>query len=101
MVYTIDEGPRVKIASVNFSGNDSLKTSALKNTIKTKTTKWFFWPAFFVEEVPAEDVARLVNIYHDRGFLDYDIKPKMDFADGKVDITFEINEGPSYTVGKV
>ncbi len=101
VVYTFNEGQKVKIASVNFSGNESIKTSSLKNTIKTKTKKWFFWPAFFVEEVPAEDVARLVNIYHDRGFLDYDIKPKMDFTDGKVDITFEINEGPSYTVGKI
>jgi outer membrane protein insertion porin family len=101
VVYTFNEGQKVKIASVNFSGNDSMKTSALKNAIKTKTTKWFFWPAYYVEEVPAEDTARLVDIYHDRGFLDYDIKAKKDFTNGKVDITFEINEGPSYTVGKI
>ena len=101
VVYTFNEGQKVKIASVNFSGNESMKTSALKNAIKTKTTKWFFWPAYYVEEVPAEDTARLVDIYHDRGFLDYDIKAKKDFTDGKVDITFEINEGPSYTVGMI
>lgn len=101
VVYTFNEGQKVKIASVNFSGNESIKTSALKNAIKTKTTKWFFWPAFFVEEVPAEDVARLQTIYHERGFLDFDITDKKDFTDGKVDITFEINEGPSYTVGKI
>jgi len=101
VVYSFNEGQKVKIASVNFSGNESMKTSALKNAIKTKTTKWFFWPAFFVEEVPAEDVARLQNIYHERGFLDFDITDKKEFTDGKVDITFEINEGPSYTVGKI
>ncbi|MCP4613081.1 MAG: BamA/TamA family outer membrane protein [Planctomycetes bacterium] len=101
VVYTFNEGQKVKIASVKFSGNDSIKTSALKNTIKTKTTKWFFWPAYYIEEVPAEDTARLVDIYHDRGFLDYDIKAKKEFTNGKVDITFEINEGPSYSVGKI
>jgi outer membrane protein insertion porin family len=101
VVYTFEEGQKVKIASVNFSGNDSIKTSALKNAIKTKTTKWLFWPVFFVEEVPAEDVARLRTIYHERGFLDFDITDKKDFTDGKVNITFEINEGPSYTVGKI
>lgn len=101
VVYTFDEGQKVKIASVNFSGNESIKTSSLKNAIKTKTTKWFFWPVYYVEETPAEDVARLQNIYHDRGFLDYEINPKKDFSNGKVDITFEINEGPSYTVGKI
>jgi len=101
VVYTFNEGKKVKISSVKFSGNESMKTPALRNAIKTKTTKWFFWPVYYVEEVPAEDTARLVDIYHDRGFLDYDIKAKKDFTDGKVDITFEINEGPSYTVGKI
>jgi outer membrane protein insertion porin family len=101
VVYTFNEGQKVKIASVKFSGNESIKTSALKNAIKTKTTKWFFWPTFFVEEVPAEDVARLQNIYFERGFLDFDIKDKKEFTNGKVDITFEIDEGPSYTVGKI
>ena len=101
VVYSFNEGQKVKIASVNFSGNDSMKTSALKNVIKTKTTKWFFWPAYYVEEVPAEDVARLQTIYHERGFLDFDITAKKGFTNGKVDITFEIDEGPSYTVGKI
>ena len=101
VVYTFDEGQKVKIASVNFRGNDSIKTSALKNAIKTKTAKWFFWPAYYVEEVPAEDVARLENIYHERGFLDFNINAKRDFTNGKVKITFEIDEGPSYSVGKI
>jgi len=101
VVYTFEEGQKVRIASVNFSGNDSIKTSALKNAIKTKTTKWFFWPAYYVEEIPAEDVARLETIYHERGFLDFDINAKKEFTDGKVHITFEIDEGPSYTIGKI
>ena len=101
VVYTFNEGQKVKIASVNFSGNKSIKTSSLKNVIKTKTKKWFFWPAHYVEEVPAEDVARLENIYEERGFLDFDINANKNFSNGKVDITYEIHEGPSYTVGDI
>jgi len=103
VVYTIDEGPRVKIASVNFSGNDSLKTSALKKAVKTQVKKWFFWPGYYIEEVPAEDVARLQNIYYERGFLDYHITQKKEFTDSrrKVHITFEIDEGPIYTVREI
>ena len=103
VVYTIDEGPRVKVASINFSGNDSIKTSALKKAIKTHVKKWFFWSGYYIEEVPAEDVARLQNIYYERGFLDYHITAKKEFTDGrrKVHITFEIDEGPSYIVGKI
>jgi outer membrane protein insertion porin family len=101
VVYTFDEGQRVRIASVSFTGNDSISTSSLKNVIKTKTSKWFFWPAYYVEEVPAEDVARLQNIYHERGFLDFDIKAKKDFTDAKVHIVFDINEGPRYSIGRI
>src|SRR4030042_1593627 len=31
VVYTIDEGPRVRITSVNFSGNEAIKTAILRN----------------------------------------------------------------------
>jgi len=101
--YTINEGPKVKIGSVKFSGNDSIQTSALKKTVKTKTKKWFFWPGYYIEEVPAEDVARLQDIYYERGFLDYNITAKREFTNDrkKVHITFEIDEGPTYTVGKI
>jgi len=103
VVYTINEESRVKIGSVKFSGNDSIKTSALKKAVKTKTKKWFFWPGYYIEEVPAEDLARLQNIYYDRGFLDYNITAKREFTDDrrKVNITFEIEEGPAYSVGKI
>ena len=103
VVYSINEGPRVRIASINFSGNDSIKTSSLKSAIKTNKRKWLFWPAYFVEEVPVEDEARLQNIYYERGFLDYNITAKKEFTDDrkKVHITYEIDEGPTYTVGEI
>jgi len=103
VVYTTNEGPKVKIGSVKFSGNDFIQTSALKKTLKTKTKKWFFWSGYYIEEVPAEDVARLQDIYYERGFLDYNITAKREFTDDrkKVHITFEIDEGPTYTVGEI
>lgn len=102
VVYTIDEGPRVKVASINFSGNNSIKTSSLKSAVKTKKRKWFFWPGYYVEEVPAEDEARLQTIYYEKGFLDHNITAKREFTNDrrKVHITFEIYEGPTYAVGK-
>lgn len=103
VIYTIDEGPRVRVASVKFIGNKSIKTSALRNVIKTQTRKWLLWPNYYIEERPVEDMARLLNIYYERGFLDYRIDVKRVFTDGraKVHITFEMEEGPVYTVGKI
>jgi outer membrane protein insertion porin family len=43
VIYTIDEGPRVKIAAVRFSGNKALKTRQLKEAIKINKTEWWFF----------------------------------------------------------
>ncbi len=103
VIYTIDEGPRVRIAKVSFSGNSAIKTAALRGAIKTRTTDWFIWPAYYVEERPVEDVARLQNIYQAKGFLDAGITARREFSKDrrKVRITFVIDEGPVYGIEKI
>ena len=103
LIYTISEGPRVRVGSVSISGNNTIKAGALKKAVKTKTTKWFIRPANYVEERVAEDVARLQDIYMDRGFLDADIASRWEFTEdrGKVHITFVVEEGPVYTIEEV
>jgi outer membrane protein insertion porin family len=100
VVYEIKEGPRVKIASVKFSGNENIKTSSLRKVIKTKKKKWFYWPFYYNEEMVAEDIEKLENLYYDRGFLDYSISAKKAFTEdkSKVRITFVIHEGPIYRI---
>jgi outer membrane protein insertion porin family len=96
VIYVVDEGPRFVIKSVKFTGNKILKTSDLRSIIKTKTRELVFWPSFYTEEKIAADVKKLQNAYYQRGFLNYDIK-----ALGRSDITFLIDEGPQYRVGKI
>ncbi len=96
IVYTVVEGPRLKIRSVRFEGNELLKTGDLKNTIKTDTRSWLLWPAYYKEEKVAADVEKLRKIYYERGFLDHQIE-----ARGTTDITFVIEEGPIYTVRNI
>jgi len=103
VVYTITEGPRVKIKSVKLDGNKKMKTVTLKKAIKTTKKEWFFWPRRYTEEGLDEDVERLEDAYWERGFLDYKITAKREFTDdkSKIRITFTIDEGPIYTVGKI
>ncbi|RKY23238.1 MAG: outer membrane protein assembly factor BamA [Planctomycetota bacterium] len=100
LLYTINEGPRVKIDSVKFSGNSALKTKQLKNTIKTKNRKLLLLPAYYVEEYVDKDLTRLKNIYYERGFLDVGVTAKRQFnkAQSKVRLTFVIDEGTAYVV---
>ncbi len=100
VVYKIDEGPKVKIVSVKFTGNDNIKTRSLKKVIKTKRKKWFYWPFYYSEEMVAEDIERLENLYYERGFLDHSVSAKKEFTDDKrmARITFVIDEGPIYRI---
>ncbi len=100
VVYTVDEGSKVRIAAVKFSGNKALKTSSLQNVIKTKKTKMVFFQGQYTEEKVSKDVTRLQNIYYNRGFLDANITAGQEFTEdkSKVRITFTINEGQAYTV---
>ena len=103
VIYTIDEGPRGKMAAVKFSGNNALKTKSLKKAIKTKKTEWGFLPGYYTEEKVSKDVTKLQNIYYNKGFLDASITAGREFTKdkSKVRITFAINEGHTYTVEKV
>jgi len=103
VIYTIDEGPKVKIAAVKFSGNDALKTKLLKKTIRTKKKKWFFWPGYYTKEKITKDITELQNLYYKKGFLDVSITARGEFSEdkSKVRITFVIDEGHAYAIERI
>jgi len=101
--YIIDEGPKVRIASVKFSGNKAIKAKSLKKVIKTKSRKWLVRPCYYNEETVAEDVEKLKRVYYDEGFLNNKIEQQLRFSSNKrnVHIIFAIDEGAVYTVNKI
>jgi len=103
LVYTVGEGPRTKIKSVNFSGNKAIESEQLKKIIKVKKRKLFFLRNYYVEEKLAGEVARLQDAYYEQGFMDVSIKRKTEFSDDKkrVNIVYDIKEGTPYTVGNI
>ena len=103
VLYTIDEGPRVRIRSVKFSGNKAVKTETLHQITKIKQKSWFYWPFYYTKEAVAEDIVRLENFYYEKGFLDYKITPETQFSDdnSEVGLIFVIEEGPAYRIEKI
>jgi outer membrane protein insertion porin family len=99
-VYAVNEGPRVKIVAVNFSGNKNLKTGQLGKTIKSGTRSWVFFSKYYKEEELNEDVISLTKAYQRKGYLNAKIEAKRQFtADRKkLRITFVIEEGVAYKV---
>ncbi len=103
LFYSIDEGPRVKIHSVKFSGNKAIKAGRLKKAIKTDGKKWFFWPKNYSETAVAKDVAKLQKLYYRKGFLDSKITVEREFnaKRNRVRLTVVVAEGTVYTVDKI
>ncbi|MHC4113063.1 MAG: BamA/OMP85 family outer membrane protein, partial [Planctomycetota bacterium] len=115
LTYEIDEGPKVTIGKVSFRGNENIKGEELKKVLKATKKKWVLWSRNYVQEQVAEDVKKLKNVYWENGFLSHRITHylKPDILDpaivaeerkrkkSKVNITFELDEGPVYTVEKI
>ncbi len=103
VIYHIDEGPRVKIKAVEFSGNSAMPTDKLRKAIKTKKQKMFFWQQHYIEKDLKQDVSRLASLYQKQGYLDAHIEVIPQFSEDKnaVIINFVISEGPIYTVDEI
>jgi outer membrane protein insertion porin family len=115
LTYKIDEGPKVGIGRIYIRGNNALKSGPLKQALKTTGKKWFFWSKNYLSQELTRDLNKLKGIYWDKGFLAHTITYSLspDILDPavieqertrqkcKVDITFEIEEGPVYTVEKI
>ncbi len=103
LVYTIQEGPKVKIDAVEFSGNKAVKTKALKTAVKTSTRKYVIFRKYYNQTELDNDIIKLQNVYYERGFLNAGITVKREFNQEKtkVRITFVIEEGPVYNVEKI
>jgi outer membrane protein insertion porin family len=96
VIYTVVPGLRIRILSVGFEGNHALKTSDLRQAIKTGTREWILWPAYYTEEKIAADVERLRTLYYQRGYLNHRIA-----VEGQAHVTFIIDEGPLYHVRNI
>jgi outer membrane protein insertion porin family len=103
LVYTIQEGPKARISSVEFSGNKAVKTRLLKTAVKTSTRKYVIFRKYYNQTEVDGDITKLQSAYYERGFLNAVVSVKREFNEEKtkVRITFVIEEGPVYKVDKI
>jgi outer membrane protein assembly factor BamA len=102
VVYTITEGPRVKIKSVRLVGNNALRKGTLRKGLKAAKKEWFLWPTHYSQERLIEDTEKLEDLYWGRGYLDCTVTAKEQFNKdrSRVHITFVIDEGPIYRIAQ-
>ena len=105
LVFEVDEGPLIKIASIKFSGNDAFSDRALRQVISSRVERWwaFLSPTDKYDEARLDfDVRLLRQFYLTRGYADIDVSraqggllpDRSGFA-----VTFELEEGVRYRNG--
>ncbi len=103
LLYTVDEGPRVKIAAVKFDGNKGIKTSALEKAVKLKKKRFYVFPRYYLTEHVNKALGKLQDFYYQRGYLDSSIEIRSEFTQdrSKALVTFVIKEGPAYVIEEI
>ena len=106
VAFNINKGPKVKIESITFSGNENVKSSKLASSMKkTKDRHWknFLKSKKFNEKEYENDKKVLIEKYNEIGYRDAvivsDTVVKRD--DGKVDVYLEVDEGKKYYFGDI
>lgn len=107
LYYDISEGQTAFIKKVEFRGNVNIRDDKFKDRIYSRPRGFLSFITkrglFNVEEI-RRDSERIRAVYLDNGFLDVSVSPPdityLEDEEG-YKVTFNIEEGPQYTVGNI
>ena len=112
VVFNIEEGPKVKVRTINFVGNSEVGDGSLGRQMKsTKAHGWLSWltgKGTYQEAKFEEDADHIVEYYRNKGYIaarvgQPEIKVLEDSADKEirwVQLDIPVDEGPRYRVGE-
>jgi outer membrane protein insertion porin family len=108
ITFKVREGARVKIASINFVGNDHVKAKKLRKEMETKKWHMFSWltgGGRLKDDEFDDDLGKLRDYYNEQGYLDVEIaEDKITFdypKPEKLVITLRVVEGRLYKIGDI
>jgi len=106
VTFQIEESPKVKITQVAFLGADAFPQKTLRKQLKTRAHwmwSWLTGSGFFQQEQFDGDSDRLVEYYHNHGYLDFEVKDvKLDYpTTNSMIVKYYLYEGHQYKVGSV
>lgn len=105
VLYSVFEGDRSNVKGIDFEGNEHVKSSVLRKLMETKVRTifnlWFSKGRLKDKELQA-DIEKIKEYYQNLGYIDVEIVDvRVDrINSNNVRLTFVINEGTQYFVGK-
>ncbi len=111
VVFDVQEGPKVKVRTINFEGNSAISDGTLKRQMDSTKEHWFLsWitgRGTYQEAKFEEDADRIIEYYRNQGYVQArvgqpEIKVLEDSADKEtrwVQLNIPVDEGPRFKVG--
>ena len=109
------EESRYELQQINFTGNNYISSSQLRDVILSRETPWWFWkflnsfssfgsePVYFDSSNISVDRIALKSYYNANGFFEtlVNYNYEVDTADKEVTLNYLINEGDPAYYGKI
>jgi outer membrane protein insertion porin family len=100
VVYTIDRGKKHKVDRIAFHGNQAIPAKELLDQVVVK--KSHIWTHGDIsQKLLRQSADNIEALYRDHGYEDVKVTPLAVDHEPKVDVTFEIVEGPQSIVENV
>lgn len=94
--FDVDEGPRLFLQSISFTGNKNVSSKKLARLLKMRAG------SPLEQERLERDLSKLINFYQDRGFPHVRIQPSLVREEGSgTDLIYQIEEGTHVVVGEI
>jgi len=105
LVFTITEGQKISIKSIEFQGNSRFVTKTLRGQLSLKP-KTLLNDGAFQEAKLLADIEAVEKYYHDRGYIEAEVRDvtrtyDTDTKGTNLVLTFFIEEGSIFTFGGV
>ncbi len=105
LIFNIDEGEKLRIREIRFEGNQAFDDKTLRKKIETNEKGFFSWLTGSGEldtEVLRQDVIKLSEFYHNKGYAEARIgEPEVTYKDKGIYVEIKIEEGGRYEMGEV
>ncbi len=107
LTFQIEEGRKVVIQSIEFTGNDNIPASKIKRFMQTKTggiVPWLTSKGAFKRDVLDQDTYTMRFVFLEEGFVEVQIgEPKVYLSPDKrfIFISVNVEEGQKYFIGDV
>ncbi len=113
LTFNMDEGPKVRIADIDFIGNTAMSDRALKRKMKNTKERWFLsWitgRGTYKEEMFEDDAEKIIEHYRNEGYItarvgqpDVNYLPESKDGDTRgVRLRVPVTEGERYRVGEL